>query len=136
MACLLIGSQCTLGSHTNTQPCAHISSYRTCTAIHMQPTNTCANTSSPVPLSTSCLIKNASLFQGRAATLSTHNAQAMQHTDVPEIINISIKQRRHKPALVIPIRLFRNVPAVPTSSVLVLFFHFLACCCCHLNLIV
>lgn len=102
----------------------------------MQPTNAHASTSSPVPLYTSCLIKNASLYQGRAATLSTHNTQAMQHTDVPEIINISIKQCRHKPVLVITIRLFRNVPAVPTSSVFVPFFHFLACCCCHLNLIV
>lgn len=49
------------------------------------------------PCQPSCLINNAFLYWGCAATLSTRNTQAKQHTEVLKTININIKQHRHKP---------------------------------------
>lgn len=87
----------------------------------------------------SCLIKNAFLYQACAATLSAHNTQAMQHTDVPKIINISIKHNRHKPCggnhhLCTYLEMCQQY--LQAAYLFSLFFFYFLACCCHLNLIV
>lgn len=122
VVCLQMGSQCTMGSHTNTHPCAYI--YSLCIHIHRQtvtPTNTHANTSTPVPLSAKPGWLGMGFFYIRAVlphcplvTLRQCNIQMCSKS-------LTSPSNTTDTSLII-IRIFRNVPAVPNSSVFVLFF--------------
>lgn len=95
----------------NTQPCVYIRFHQHAYTYY---TNQYSHTQTCTPASLS-----AKLNQSYAVTLSTDRIEAMQHTDVLEVVSIIVKHHRHKPC-----GSNHHLPPVSRNLISVLCFYF------------